>query len=205
MGAENLPAEFAASVAGIPLMDSVFMVHLGLDWDPSPHLHGVCTYFYGTYDIEQAIADARGGVYHEGRDGFVVHVPSLHTPGMAPPGHHAMTVYTICPDTLRDGTWQERKQEFAEKLMACAEARIPGLRQHVRLAEILTPDDWRARTHLDHHAFGGIAPILGSWRVPHRSPIDGLWFIGAQSASGGGINNVMPAAFKTARQIAERA
>lgn len=32
---------------------------------------------------------------------------------------------------------------------------------------------------------------------------DGLWFVGAQSESGGGVNSVVPAAFKTARHIAE--
>jgi hypothetical protein len=51
------------------------------------------------------------------------------------------------------------------------------------------------------HAFGGIAPILGSWRVPHRTPIQGVWFIGAQSESGGGVNNVIPGAYKTAKAI----
>jgi len=201
LGKEHLPAEFAANVRSIPLMGSVFMLHLGVDFDPSPAVHGVCTYYYGTYDLDRAIAEGRGGVYHEGRDGFVVHVPSLHTPQMAPPGHHAMTVYTIAPDRLRDGDWQSRKEEYAGKLIAYAGRHIPGLREHVRVCEIITPDDWRARTHLEHHAFGGIAPIVGSWRVPHRTPLHGLWFVGAQSESGGGVNNVVPGAFKTARQI----
>jgi phytoene dehydrogenase-like protein len=65
----------------------------------------------------------------------------------------------------------------------------------------MAPPDFRARTHLDHHAFGGIAPLLGAWRVPHRTPLAGLWFVGAQSESGGGVNNVVPGAFKTARRI----
>jgi all-trans-retinol 13,14-reductase len=202
IGREHLSPEFAEQVAGIPLMDSVFMVHLGVDMDPSPHVHGVCTYYYGTYDIERAIAEGTGGIYHEGRDGFVVHIPSLHTPEMAPPGHHAMTIYTICPDTLAAGTWEERKEEYADKLVACAEEHIPGLAAHVRVREILTPADFRARTHLDHHAFGGIAPVLGAWRVPHRTPVEGLWFVGAQSESGGGVGAVMQAAYKTARRIA---
>jgi phytoene dehydrogenase-like protein len=202
VGREHLPAEFAQQVAGIPLMDSVFMVHLGVDFDPSPYVHGVCTYFYGTYDIDRAIAEGKGGIYHEGRDGFVVHIPSLHSPEMAPPGHQAMTIYTIAPDTLQEGNWESLKEEYADKLIAYADEQIPGLGQHVQVCEIVTPDDFRARTHLKHHAFGGIAPILGAWQVPHRTPVDGLWFVGAQSQSGGGVNNVMPAARKVAQQIA---
>jgi hypothetical protein len=36
VGEEHLPVEFAKGVWSIPLMDSVFMVHLGVDFDPSP-------------------------------------------------------------------------------------------------------------------------------------------------------------------------
>jgi all-trans-retinol 13,14-reductase len=205
VGEEHLPAEFVRQVQAIPLMDSVFMVHLGVDMDPSPYVHGVCTYYYGTYDLERAIVEARSGMYHEGRDGFVIHIPSLHSPEMAPPGHHAMTIYTICPDRLAVGDWQERKEEYADKLVAYAEAHIPGLAAHVRAREIMTPQDFRTRTYLEHHAFGGIAPVLGSWRVPHQAPVAGLWFVGAQSESGGGVNNVVPGAFKTAGRIVDAA
>ena len=203
VGAENLPSAFVHGVRSVPLMDSVFLVHLGVDFDPSPYLHGSCTYFYGTYDIEAAIAEAHAGVYHEGRDGFVVHVPSLHSPQMAPAGMHAVTIYTICPDTLKDGTWAEGKEEFADKLVAYAEQRIPGLHAHTRVREILTAEDFRLRTHLAHHAFGGIAPIMGAWKAPHKTPVHGLWFVGAQSESGGGVSAVMVAAFKTALKAIE--
>ena len=204
VGREHLPPEFVEGVDGIPLMDSVFMVHLGLETDPSPYVHGVCTYYYGTYDLDTALADARAGRYHQGRDGFVVHIPSLHSPEMAPHGHHAMTIYTICPDRLKEGDWEERKETYADALVAYAERHIPGLSTHTRVREILTPQDFRARTHLDHHAFGGIAPVMGAWQVPHETPVEGLWFVGAQSESGGGVNSVMPGAYKTARRMAQR-
>jgi all-trans-retinol 13,14-reductase len=201
VGKEHLPPEFAENVDNIPLMDSVFMVHLGLDFDPSPYVHGVCTYYYGTYDIDTALAEARAGIYHEGRDGFVIHIPSLHSPEMAPPGHHAMTIYTICPDTLKEGDWDSLKDAYADTLIDYAEKHIPGLRERIQVREIMTPQDFRARTHLDHHAFGGIAPVMGAWQVPHETPLEGLWFVGAQSETGGGVNSVMPGAYRTARAI----
>jgi hypothetical protein len=37
--------------------------------------------------------------------------------------------------------------------------------------------------------------------MPHKTSIEGLWFVGAQSASGGGVKNVLPAAHKVAREI----
>ncbi len=205
VGREHLPPDFARQVDEIALMDSVFMVHLGVDFDPSQYVHGVCTYYYGTYDIEGGVEEAKSGLYHEGKEGLVVHIPSLHSPEMAPVGHHAVTIYTICPDTLREGSWETRKEAYADKLVDFAEAHIPGLAEHTRVRVILTPEDFRRRTHLDHHAFGGIAPVMGKSGIPHRTPISGLWFVGAQSESGGGINAVVPAAHRTAQAILKSA
>jgi len=201
VGEEYLPAEFAAKVRSLPLMDSVFMVHLGIDLDPAPFLLGPTTYFYGTYDVEGSIAEARQGIYHEGRAGFVVHVPTLLSPERAPAGHHALTIYTICPNRLAQGTWAERKDYFADRLIGCAERYLPGLSGHVKTRAILTPEDFQARTFCDHHAFGGLAPIMGAARLAHKTPVPGLWFVGSQSESGGGVNSVIPAAYKTALQI----
>jgi phytoene dehydrogenase-like protein len=201
VGKPHLEADFVQHVEALPLMDSVFMLHLGVDFDPRPYVHGVCTYFYGTYDVEGEIRIARDGLYHRGRAGFVVHVPSLHSPEMAPEGRHAMTIYTICPERLKEGDWESQKEAFADDLIRYAEERIPGLSSHVRTCEIFTPLDFRQRTHLRHHAFGGLAPGMNAWRPPHQTPVQGLWFVGAQSESGGGVFNVIPGAYKTAKRI----
>ncbi len=201
VGAEFLPIEFTNRVHDLPLMESVFMVHLGIDFDPAPFLHGPVTYFYKTYDIEGGIAEAKQGIYHEGREGFVVHVPTLHSPEMAPAGQHAMTIYTICPDKLKEGSWKERRLELADRLLEYAEQHIPGLKQHTLVRVILTPEDFRSRTFSDHHAFGGLAPLQNARRIPHKTPVDGLWFVGAQSESGGGVNAVMLGAYKTVQRI----
>jgi phytoene dehydrogenase-like protein len=196
----TLPTEFAEKVANIPLMDSVFMLHLGVDYDPSPVLRSACTYFYGSYDIEGEVERARKGLYHEGEAGFVVHWPTLRSPEMAPRGKHALTIYTICPDRLAAGDWEKDKKKYAEKLLDHAEKRLPGLRKHIVEQVIVAPPDFRKLTHLEHHAFGGIAPLLGAWKVPHQTPVQGLWFIGAQSESGGGVNSVIPAAYRAAKK-----
>ena len=93
------------------------------------------------------------------------------------------------------------KHAFADTLIDYAETHIPGLREHIQVRRIMTPQDFRARTHLEHHAFGGIAPVMGAWQVPHETPVEGLWFVGAQSETGGGVNSVMPGAYRTARAI----
>jgi len=141
------------------------------------------------------------GEYHEGRDGFLIYVPSLHSPELAPPGCHAVTVYTIAPNHLLEGTWAERREEMADKLLAEAERVVPRLRERAQVRVILTPDDFRLRTHQVHHSFGGAAPVMGKEGVPHRTPIRGLWFIGSQSESRGGVAGVMAGARKAIRMI----
>jgi phytoene dehydrogenase-like protein len=187
---EALPPEFAARVDDVPLMESVFMVHLGVDMDPSPYQDVPLNYYYGTYEVEEGVDRPRRGQYHEGKDGFVLYIPSLHSPSMAPPGQHAITVYTVAPNKL-EGGWQARRQEMTDKLLHEAEKIIPGLREHARVILSLTPVDFGQLTYmLDHHSFAGFAPVMGKSGAPYRTPFKGLWFIGSQSESGVGVSSV---------------
>jgi phytoene dehydrogenase-like protein len=67
------------------------------------------------------------------RAGRLLDVPAdVAFAGMAPPGCHAVTIYTIAPNRLRHGSWGERREELAEKLLGEAEKVIPGLRAGAR-------------------------------------------------------------------------
>ncbi|MBY9003978.1 MAG: hypothetical protein KGD73_08405, partial [Candidatus Lokiarchaeota archaeon] len=198
---EILPDEFLEHVNNIPLMDSVFMVHIGVDLDITPHVPDVCTYFYGTYDIEEGIDRCKKGLYHEGADGFVMHVPTFHSLSMAPKDHHSITIYTVCPDTLKEGNWEEKKEYYADRLLDFAEEHIPGLKKHVKEKVIITPADFRKRINVNHHAFGGLAPIMGMKGIPHETPIKNLWFIGDQSESGGSVSAIIPDVYRTMKKI----
>ena len=169
-----LPAEFTEKAKEIPLMDSVFMLHLGVDKTWPEVLRCTSTYFYGSYDIEGQVKQARAGMYHEGAAGFVVHLPVPRTPYDVPEGRQAMTIYTICPDKLAGGDWERDKDRYAEKLLEYAEKYLTGLREHVVTRVVVTPADFRRMTGVGHHAFGGIAPLMGAWKVPHQTPVEGL-------------------------------
>lgn len=201
VGEQHFPATFVQQIHDLPLMDSIFMLHLGLDYDPSPTTGGVCTYYYRTYDIEGGINESKNGLYHEGKYGFVIHQPSLRSPEMSPYGMHSMTIYTICPDQLSDGDWKNKKEYYTDKLLSFAEGSIPGLREHITTTVTLTPLDFQRISHTHHHAFGGLAPIQGKSGIPHETPISGLWFVGHQSEGGGGVSAVIIQAFQTANRI----
>jgi phytoene dehydrogenase-like protein len=201
VGLEKIPPALVTQIEANRLMESVLMVQLGIDFDPTPWQPAALCYYYKTYDLEKAVRRLRSGDYHEGKNGFLIYVPSLHSPSLAPMGKYAVTIYTVAPDTLAEGTWSRRKEELADKLVAEAEAHIPGLRQHTLTRMILTPEDYRLRTAQKHHSFGGVPPVIGNKPPAHKTHIKNLWFIGAQSESTGGVLNVMVGAQKVAKRI----
>lgn len=204
VGKENLPEKFMDDLEDLELMESVFMVHVGIDFDPKEFQQEATVYYYQTYDIEGAVKEAQEGHYHEGTDGFVIYIPSMHSPEMAPPGHHAMTIYTIAPDVITNGDWAKDRERFYNSLMEQAERIFPDLRKKVKVKVIMTPEDFRKITHLEHHAFGGLKPVLGKTGQSYKTPVEGLWFVGQQSESGGGVSNVLYGAKKTADIIAKK-
>jgi phytoene dehydrogenase-like protein len=201
VGKEHLRQESVRGIEALQPMESVLMVHLGVDTDVGQHQPAALCYYYRSSDIEGSVQACRAGRYHEGKDGFLIYVPSMHSPELAPPGHHAVTIYTIAPNRLSEGSWEARGEELADKLVAEAERFVPGLREHTRVRVVQTPKDFQQRTHLAHHAFGGISPVMGKTNPPHQTDVEGLWFIGAQSESGGGVLGVMKGARNVARRI----
>jgi phytoene dehydrogenase-like protein len=199
IGKEYLNERLIELIEKITYMESVLMIHLGINFDPTPYQQAALCYYYLTYDIEDGIAKCQSGIYHEGKDGFLIYIPSMHSPGMAPKGKHAVTIYTIAPHVLKEGNWDARKVELAEKLLSEAEKIIPGLREGTEIRVIMTPNDFKKRINVIRHSFGGTAPILGQTNPPHHTPIANLWYIGAYSESGGGVTG---AAFG-ARQVAK--
>ena len=98
---------------------------------------------------------------------------------------------------------RERREELADKLIAQAERRIPGL-SRAGVRHILTPEDFLLRVHQQHHSFGGLAPVMGRPGPRHQTPIKGLWFLGSQSQSAGGVAGVMKGARTVVRRIDRR-
>ncbi|MHA1490444.1 MAG: phytoene desaturase family protein [Promethearchaeota archaeon] len=201
VGREHLPPDLIEKVEKLVHMESVLMVHVGIDFDPSPYQRKALCYYYGTYDIEGGVDHCRSGDFHEGKEGFLLYIPSMHSPEMAPKGKNAVTVYTIAPHQLSKGTWIERREELADKILIEAEKIIPDLRKRALVKIILTPDDFKKRINVKRHSFGGLAPIMGQQGIPHRTTVRGLWFIGAQSESSGGLAGVVSGARKTIKMV----
>ena len=167
------------------------MVHLGVDYDPMEYLRSPLTYCYGMYDLAAATEKLRTQVYHGGDDGYLIYVPSHHAPDFAPEGKHCLTLYTVCPDTLAEGDWNDVKNKYADRLIALAETYLPGLSSHITTRKIMTAVDYRKFTHMEKSSFGGVVPIMGQTNPPHKTNIKNLYFVGQQSENAGGVGAVM--------------
>lgn len=201
VGREHLDEKYLHILETYRPMESVFMVHLGVDIDPLQYQKSALCYYYRTYDIEGAIKKLRAGVYHEGDEGFLIYVPSHHSPQMAPEGCHCVTIYTVAPDTLAQGSWEDRAEGYADKIIRLAEEYIPGLSSHIREKLIMTPVESRRLMYLKKSAFGGIVPIMGVQNPPHVTPVKGLYFVGQQSENAGGVSTVLIGAYSTYQTI----
>ncbi len=200
VGREHISKDYLDILDNILPMEAVFMLHLGLDIDPLLYQKSELCYYYLTYDIDSAVQEMRDGIYHEGEKGFLIYVPSAHGKSMAPDGKHAVTIYTVAPDTLKDGDWESKKEYYADRLIGLAEKYIPHLKEHITERHIMTAVDYRKLTHLERSSFGGLVPHIEKKSLPHITPISNLFFIGAQSESNGGV----PAQIRTMHKLAKK-
>ena len=167
------------------------MLHLGVDMDVNKYLRSSLVYCYKMYDLHAATVKLRSGEYHEGNDGYLIFIPSNHADDFAPKGKHAVTIYTVCPSFLKDATWEEKKEEYAQKLIQLAEEHLPDLSKHIETMKIMTSIDYAEYTHMKKSSFGGTVPINGQKNPPHVTPVNNLYFVGQQSENGGGLGAVI--------------
>lgn len=197
----ELDAEFRNAMEYVPLMESVFMIHLVTDLNPAEYLRSSVNYCYRSYDIAGSVERLKNGIYHEGEDGYLIYAPTIDMPTLALDNHYAMTIYTVAPNRVKEREWKECKDFYADRLLDFASEKIPALREHILDKTVFTPEDFRAITSQIHHSFGGCAPVMHQKSIPNQTPIKGFWFIGSQSESGAGIVNVMAGARKVSKRI----
>jgi len=191
VGREHLDEGYRKILDTFRPMEAVFMVHLGVDYDPMQYMKSALYYCYGMYDLSEATVKLRTGHYHGGDDGYLIFVPSQHAPDFAPEGKHCVTLYTVAPDTLAGETWEETKEAYADRMIALAEKHLPDLSRHVVTRKIMTAVDYRAYTHMEKSSFGGVVPIWNQKNPGHITPVKGLIFVGQQSENAGGVGNVI--------------
>jgi phytoene dehydrogenase-like protein len=142
--------------------------------------------------------------YGEVADRLVIEatIPSLADPTLVAEtseGTHVLSALAQwVPYTLRDATWDERREALGDAVVATLETAMPGLSARIRARQVLTPRDLERDYGLTGghplHAEPGLdsfflwRPLLGWAR--YRMPLEGLYLAGSGAHPGGGITGL---------------
>ena len=100
----------------------------------------------------------------------------------------------------------ERKERVEEELMKRFEALFPGLGATVELSEGASPLTHTRYTRASGGSGYGLAVTPGQMfqkRPGYRTPVAGLYLVGASARAGHGIGGVLGGGYKGARRVAE--
>jgi prolycopene isomerase len=157
------------------------------------------TFVYETWSHEDAFASTLAGrpVW------WSATVPTLADPSLAPAGVHLLVLTTLVPYAAAR-SWRREKDARVERMLAAAETRFPGLREHIRFAEGGTPRTLERYTRNSDGAIYGwsLGPDqIGPGRPANATPLPGLYLAGHWAQPGGGVYGVVTSGVNAARAI----
>ena len=216
LGAEHLDAGFARRVAHLRTQGMTAKLHLALQRIPrftglaGAAPTGRLVFAPSPQAVEQAFNAAKYGKFSAAPLLEVI-VPTAVDPDLAPAGRHVLSaVVQYAPYRLAGG-WEGQREQFLDTILQTLEAHAPGIRDSVRAAELLTPQDIEAQFRISggnwHHAelaldqFFMVRPVAGA--AQYRAPVRGLFLCGAGCHPGGGVMGL--AGHNAARQILAQA
>ncbi len=202
---QYIDAEFRREVAAIRMAGVSMKVNLALDGlpdfpaapgtRPGPQHRGTIHIGPSMEYIDRAWEDARAG--RPSREPFLeVTIPTTYDSTLAPPGRHIMSIFVqYAPFDLADGSWDQLKEAYADRVIETLAAYAPNLPGLVRHRQVLSPLDLEREFGLTGgDIFHGemtpdrlffLRPVLG-W-AQYRTPIAGLYLCGSGTHPGGGV------------------
>jgi phytoene dehydrogenase-like protein len=202
----DLPEDFRAAVAGIKMDGPCAKVNLVLDAEPQvvgmPADAGPGQRALFTLPPDLAVADA---CYDRAKRGEIADAEQLFVDcvvasnvddSLAPPDRHIMTCFVqYVPYKLATGTWDTRRDELGDKVIARIGRFAPNVPQAVIARQVLTPLDLERTYGLtEGNIFHGdvrpdqlfhMRPVPGWAR--YATPVRGLYLCGAGAHPGGGV------------------
>src|SRR5882672_2070282 len=201
----TLPADFLAALDRISYESASLKINVALSelpsfraWpgtEPGPQHRGTVHICPDLDYIERAYDDAKYGRPSE-RPVLECTIPSVVDPTVAPPGRHLMSIFVqYAPYALRESSWDDIGDRFADRCFDLLDEYAPNFRRAVLARQVLTPLDLERTFNLTGGNIfqGAMTPgQLFSFRpVPgyagYRTPLKGLYLCGAAAHPGGGV------------------
>jgi phytoene dehydrogenase-like protein len=145
--------------------------------------------------IERAFDDAKYG-RPSAEPVLECTIPSAVDETVAPPGRHLMSMFVqYAPYELREGSWDDLGEAFADRCFDLVDEYAPNFKRAVLARQVLTPLDLERVFNLTGgNIFQGamtpgqlfaFRPVPGYAR--YRTPLAGLYLCGAAAHPGGGV------------------
>jgi phytoene dehydrogenase-like protein len=205
MNPDTLPDDFVESLKSIDYTSPSLKINVALSEVPDftalpgsqPGLqHRGTIHICPTMDyVEEAFDEAKYG-RPSSSPVLECTIPSAVDPTVSPPGKHLMSMFVqYAPTKLREGTWDDKKEAFADRCLEVLSEYAPNVRRAVIARQVLSPLDIERRFGLTGgNIFQGAmtlgnlfflrpAPGFGDYRTPVR----GLYLCGAAAHPGGGV------------------
>ena len=126
-------------------------------------------------------------------------IPSLADSTLAPSGKHVMSIQAqFAPYKLKEGDWNSRREEFADRVVDVVSEYAPQFRDLILARQVITPLDLEQtyglhRGHIHHgeqtlDQFFTFRPLI-SW-AQYRTPVKRLYLCGAGTHPGGGVTGL---------------
>jgi phytoene dehydrogenase-like protein len=216
----ELPADFVEAVRRIDYSSASLKINVALSelpeftayptpagGDPGPQHRGTI-HVAPTMDyIERAYDDAKYGRPSE-EPVLECTLASAVDDTVAPPGKHVMSMFVqYAPNKLREGTWDDLKEKFADRCLDVLARYAANVKGAVIDRQVVSPLDLERRFGLTGgNIFQGamalnqlffLRPVPGY--ANYRTPIRGLYLCGAATHPGGGVMGAC--GYNAAREI----
>ena len=220
---KDLDAEFVRAIRNFRIEGTSCKINLALNGlpeftaypggapsGPGPH-HKATMHICPSIDyVERAWDDAKYGRASQ-RPLLELTIPTMYDASLAPPGKHIMGIFLqYAPYTLREGTWDELREPFGDRVISLIEEYAPNIRQIVEHRQVLSPLDLERRFGITGgNIFHGemsldqmfaMRPVAGWAR--YRTPVAGLYLCGSGAHPGGGVMGAP--GFNCAREMLKR-
>ncbi len=215
-----LPPSFAEAVGRINYESASLKINVALSelpdflacpgTTPGPQHRGTIHICPSLDYLEQAYDDAKYG-RPSARPILECTIPSAVDPSVAPPGKHLMSMFIqYAPYRLREGTWDDLRERFADRCFDLLNEYAPNFKRSVLARQVLTPLDVERTFNLTGgNIFQGamtlnqlffLRPVAGF--AGYTTPIRGLYLCGSAAHPGGGV--IGASGWNAAREILRR-
>jgi prolycopene isomerase len=199
VGEEHLPTPLVRRLRRMQPSLSACVLYAGTTMDLRALGAAHETFFYKYWDHEETYSDIMSGK----PGGMWVNVPSIVDPSLAPPNEHVLIFTALAPFDI-GRPWEEEKERYTETMIAHLDTIFPGVRQTLTYTELGTPEVLYRYTLNQGGALYGweyTPDQSGSKRLPHQTPISGLFLSGHWTQPGAASLRVLVSGIHTAQIV----